>query len=83
MTVSRSTHFSTNDPISFLFVLSNTPLYICYKGEKEYMHICIRNICICVYKGKGEKERYTHLNAEIQRIARRIRKPFSVISANK
>jgi len=25
--------------------------------------------------GKGEKERYTHLNAEFQRIAREIRKP--------
>ena len=25
---------------------------------------------------KGEKERYTHLNAEIQRIARRDKKPF-------
>ena len=27
-------------------------------------------------KGKGEKERYTHLNAEIQRIARRDKKAF-------
>ena len=27
-------------------------------------------------KGKGEKERYTHLNAEFQRIARRNMKPF-------
>ena len=27
-------------------------------------------------KGKGEKERYTHLNAEIQRIARRDEKDF-------
>ena len=26
-------------------------------------------------KGEGEKERYTHLNAEFQRIARRDRKP--------
>ena len=26
--------------------------------------------------GKGEKERYTHLNAEIQRIARRAKKAF-------
>ena len=34
-------------------------------------------------KGKGEKERYTHLNAEFQRIARRERKPSSVISAKK
>ena len=27
-------------------------------------------------KGKGEKERYTHLNAELQRIARRDKKAF-------
>ena len=27
-------------------------------------------------KGKGEKERYTHLNAEFQRIARKYRKAF-------
>ena len=27
-------------------------------------------------KGKGEKERYTHMNAEFQRIARRDKKPF-------
>ena len=35
-------------------------------------------------KSKGEKERYTHFNAEFQRIARRDeKKPSSVISANK
>ena len=34
-------------------------------------------------KGKGEKERYTHLNAEFQRIARRHNTPSSVISAKK
>ena len=34
-------------------------------------------------KSKGEKERYTHLNAEFQRIARRVRKPSSVINAKK
>ena len=34
-------------------------------------------------KGKGEKERYTHMNAECQRIARRDRKLSSVISAKK
>ena len=34
-------------------------------------------------KGKGEKERYTHLNADFQRIARKIRKPSSVINAKK
>ena len=34
-------------------------------------------------KDKGVKERYTDLNAEFQRIARRIRKPSSVINAKK
>ena len=34
-------------------------------------------------KGTGEKERYTYLNAEFQRIARRDKKPSSVISAKK
>ena len=32
-------------------------------------------------KGKGERERYTHLNAEFQRIARRDKKAF--LSAKK
>ena len=27
-------------------------------------------------KGKGEKERYTHLNADFQRIERRVKKAF-------
>ena len=34
-------------------------------------------------KGKVEKESYTHLNAEFQRIARRDKKPSSVINAKK
>ena len=34
-------------------------------------------------KGKGEKERYTHLNAEFQRIARRDKKAFLMISEKK
>ena len=34
-------------------------------------------------KSKGEKERYKHLNAEFQRIARRDKKASSVISAKK
>ena len=33
-------------------------------------------------KGKGEKERYTDLNGEFQRIAGEIRKPSSVINAD-
>ena len=34
-------------------------------------------------KGKGEKKRYTHLNAEFQRIQAEIRNPSSVINAKK
>ena len=34
-------------------------------------------------KNKGEKERYKHLNAEFQRIARRDKKASSVINAKK
>ena len=35
-------------------------------------------------KSKGEKERYIHLNAEFQRIARRdLKKPSSAINAKK
>ena len=34
-------------------------------------------------KGKEEKERCTHLNAEFQRKQGEIRKPFSAISAKK
>ena len=34
-------------------------------------------------KSKGEKERYSHLNAEFQRIARRDKKAFRRINARK
>ena len=34
-------------------------------------------------KGRGEKERYTHLNAEFQTIARRDKKAFLRINAKK
>ena len=34
-------------------------------------------------KSKGEKERYKHLNAEFQRIARRDKTAFLVINAKK
>ena len=34
-------------------------------------------------KSKGEKERYTHLNADFKRIARRDKKPSSAINAKK
>ena len=34
-------------------------------------------------KGKGEKERYSHLNAEFQRIARRDKKAFLLMQRNR
>ena len=34
-------------------------------------------------KSKGEKERYKHLDAEFQRIARRDKKAFQAINAKK
>ena len=34
-------------------------------------------------KGKGEKEIYTHLNAEFHRTAGEVRKPSSIITAKK
>ena len=34
-------------------------------------------------KGKEEKESYTHLNAEFQRVARRGKKPSSAINTKK
>ena len=34
-------------------------------------------------KSKGEKERYSHLNTEFQRIAGETRKPSSVINGKK
>ena len=34
-------------------------------------------------KNKGDKERYKHLNAEFQRIARRDKKAFLMINAKK
>ena len=40
-------------------------------GEALQIAVKARNV-----KGKGEKERYIHLNAEFQRIARREKKAF-------
>ena len=43
----------------------------CKKGKwlsEEALHIALKRRDM---KSKGEKERYTHLNAELQRIARR------------
>ena len=48
----------------------------CKKAQwlsKEALQIAVKRREV---KGKGEKERYTHLNAEFQRIARRDKKAF-------
>ena len=47
--------------------------------SEETLQIAVKRVA----KSKGEKERYSHLNAEFQRIAQEIRKPSSVISAKK
>ena len=45
---------------------------VCHLSE-EALQIAMKRREV---KGKGEKERYTHLNAEFQRIARREKKAF-------
>ena len=47
---------------------------------EEALQIAVRRKEV---KSKGEKERYTHLNAEFQRMERQIRKPSSEINAKK
>ena len=49
---------------------------ICKKAKwlsEEALHIAEKRRGV---KGKGEKERYIHLNSEFQRIARRDKKAF-------
>ena len=41
--------------------------------SEEVLQIAVKRLEV---KGKGGKERYTHLNAEFQRIARRDKKAF-------
>ena len=41
--------------------------------SEEFLQIAVKRR---EAEGKGEKERYTHLNAEFQRIARRDKKAF-------
>ena len=45
------------------------------KMRKEFKHFIIKKKKFEA-KGKGEKERYTHLSAEFQRIAKRDKKAF-------
>ena len=48
--------------------------------SEEALHIAEKRREV---KGKGEKERYTHLNAEFKELQGEIRKPSSVINAKK
>ena len=48
--------------------------------SKEALKIAVKRREV---KSKGEKERYTHLNAEFQRIAQRDKKLSSMINAKK
>ena len=45
------------------------------KMTKEALQIAVKRI---EAKSKGEKERHKHLNAEFQRIARRVKKAFLI-----
>ena len=58
-------------------VIKTMPKKKKYKKAKwlseEALHIAVNRR---EAKGKGEKERYTHLNAEFQRIARKDKKAF-------
>ena len=47
-----------------------------YKKAKWFSYEAIQTTVIREVKGKGEKERYTHLNAEFQRIVNRDKKAF-------
>ena len=56
------------------------------KGNAKWQNGCLRRPYKELRKrakGKGEKERYNHVDAEFQRIAGRDKKPSSVINANK
>ena len=48
--------------------------------SEEALHIAVKRREV---KSKGEKERYTNLNAEFQRIEEEVRKPYSVINWKK
>ena len=58
----RTDGLETATPVNMLLINQGTKLEIAKKRRDV--------------KGKGEKERYTYLNAELQRIARRDEKAF-------
>ena len=43
---------------------------------QQYVNCELTDVQAGFRKGKGEKEKYTHVNAEFQRIARRDKKAF-------
>ena len=54
-------------------VIKTIPLKKAKSLSEEALQIAVNRREV---KGKGKKERYTHLNAEFQRIARRDKKVF-------
>jgi len=53
----------------------------CVKYVGVYV-VCVVHVCdVCLSKGKVERERYTQLNAEFQRLASREKKAFLVNKA--
>ena len=67
---------------SFLAIIIQTNTYITLLAYMNTWMNCWQTVKYHYYysgrgaKGKGEKERYTHLNAEFQRIERRDKKAF-------
>ena len=58
------------------------------KGFQDFCYpsfhlLCFSSLTKAIVKSKGEKERYKHLNAEFQRLARRDKKAFLTINAKK
>ena len=53
------------------------------KEIKKGKNGCLRSYKRRKVKGKGEKERYTHLNAKFQRKAGEIRKPKWLMQRNR
>ena len=55
---------------------SKVMLKILQARLQQYVNRELSDVQAGFRKSKGEKERYTHLNAEFQRIARRDKKAF-------
>ena len=62
--------------IALISHASKVMLKILQARLQQYVNHELPDVQVGFRKGKGEKERYTHLNAEFQRIARRDKKAF-------